>query len=384
MADESDQEKDLPASEQKIRKAREEGNLPRSKELGGGVVLLCGVALLFVMGESLVSQSEKLLREGLTLDRNQAFDSKMMSLKWVSMLEESLLILVPLFLVVFVAAILSNVLVGGLNWSTKPLEPKFSKLNPIKGFKNMFSVNALAEFVKAILKTILLGGVGYFLILHDLSEISQFGAMPLEHGMAEVASITVRNALILALAFMLVVAFDVPYQLWNYYKGLRMNIEELKRESKESEGDPHLKGKIKSMQREAARRRMMASVPNADVIVTNPTHYSVALKYDKTGTGAPRVLAKGLGPLALKIREVAQANGVPMVEAPPLARALYSHVDLEQEIPSALYTAVAKLLAYVYALADGRAHLMEIPGAGDIPEGMDPGSPDAQPTPGAH
>ncbi len=374
MAEETDQEKDLPASEQKIRKSREEGNLPRSKELAGGVVLLAGVALLYTMGSDLVAQSEKLLREGLTLDRAQAFDTKHMGLKWVFMLEESLFILVPLFLVVVVAAVLANVLVGGFNWSTKPLEPKFSKLNPIKGLKNIFSVNGLAELVKAILKTVVLGGVGYLLIMQDLGEFSQLSAMPLEVGMAETARITIKDALILALAFLLVVSIDVPYQLWKYYKDLRMNLEELKRESKESDGDPHLKGKIKAMQREAARKRMMASVPNADVIVTNPTHYSVAIKYDKQGNGAPRVVAKGIGPLALKIREVAAASKVPTIEAPPLARALYSNVELEQEIPAALYTAVAKLLAYVYALAEGKAHQAEMPNEADIPKGMDPGA----------
>lgn len=374
MAEETDQEKDLPASEQKIRKSREEGNLPRSKELAGGVVLLAGVALLYTMGSDLVAQSEKLMREGLTLDRAQAFDAKHMGLKWVFMLEESLLILVPLFLVVVVAAVLANVLVGGFNWSTKPLEPKFSKLNPIKGLKNIFSVNGLAELVKAILKTVVLGGVGYLLIMQDLGEFSQLSAMPLEVGMAETARITIKDALILALAFLLVVSIDVPYQLWKYYKDLRMNLEELKRESKESDGDPHLKGKIKAMQREAARKRMMASVPNADVIVTNPTHYSVAIKYDKQGNGAPRVVAKGIGPLALKIREVAAASKVPTIEAPPLARALYSNVELEQEIPAALYTAVAKLLAYVYALAEGKAHQAEMPNEADVPKGMDPGA----------
>ena len=374
MAEETDQEKDLPASEQKIRKAREEGNLPRSRELAGGVVLLAGVGLLYSMGSELVGQSEKLMRQGLVLERAHAFDSKYMGLKWVSMLQESLFILVPLFLVVVVAAVLANVAVGGYNWSTKPLEPAFSKLNPIKGLKNIFSVNGLAELFKGILKTVVLGGVGYLLLMQDLGEFTQLSAMPLEHAMAEIARITIKDSLILAIVFLLLVSIDVPYQLWRYYKGLRMNFEELKRESKESDGDPHLKGKIRSMQREAARRRMMASVPNADVIVTNPTHYSVALKYDKQGNGAPRVVAKGIGPLALKIREVAREHKVFLVEVPPLARALYSNVDLEQEIPATLYTAVAKLLAYVYALAEGKGHMVEVPGQADIPRGMDPGA----------
>lgn len=374
MAQEDDQERELPASEQKIRKAREEGNVPRSRELGGGLVLLSGIALLYVMGAELVSQSEKLLRFGLTVDRAQAFDTKHMGLKWVAMLQDSLLILLPLFLIVVVAAIGANVALGGFNWSTKPLEPKFSKLNPITGLKNIFSINGLAELFKAILKSVALGGVGYLLIKKDMPEFTQLGNMPLDMAMAETARIAMKDALILAAVYMLIVAMDVPYQLWRYYKGLRMNLEELKRESKESEGDPHLKAKVRSLQREAARKRMMASVPTADVVVTNPTHYAVALKYKKDGSGAPQVVAKGMGEVAAKIRELARENKVPLVEAPPLARALYANVELEREIPAALYTAVAKLLAYVYALADGMQHKVELPTDKDIPQGLDPGA----------
>lgn len=373
MAQEDDQERDLPASEQKIRKAREEGNVPRSRELAGGVVLLSGIALLYAMGEAFISSSEGLLREGLSLDRAHAFDVKRMGVHWISMLEDSLIILLPLFLVVYAAAIFSNLAVGGLNWSTKPLEPKLSKLNPIKGLKNMFSVNGLAELGKAVLKTVVLGVVGYFLLMGDLDRLSQLSAMPLEAGITMVAKIVMLDALILSAIYLVIVSVDVPYQLWKYYKGLRMNIEELKRESKESEGDPHLKGRIRSLQREAARKRMMAAVPEADVVVTNPTHYSVAIKYDKTGMGAPRVVAKGIGPLAMRIREIASENNVPRIEAPPLARALYTHVELEQEIPAKLFSAVAKLLAYVYAMAEGKAHLMALPDDKDIPAGMDPG-----------
>ncbi|HEX5484377.1 MAG TPA: flagellar biosynthesis protein FlhB [Limnobacter sp.] len=374
MAQEDDQERELPASEQKIRKAREEGNVPRSRELGGGLVLLSGIALLYVMGSELVSQSEKLLRFGLTVDRAQAFDTKHMGIKWVAMLQDSLLILLPLFLIVVVAAIGANVALGGFNWSTKPLEPKFSKLNPITGLKNIFSINGLAELFKAILKSVALGGVGYLLIKKDMPEFTQLGAMPLDVAMTETARIAMKDALILAAVYMVIVAMDVPYQLWRYYKGLRMNLEELKRESKESEGDPYLKAKVRSLQREAARKRMMASVPTADVVVTNPTHYAVALKYKKDGSGAPQVVAKGMGEVAAKIRELARESKVPLVEAPPLARALYANVELEREIPAALYTAVAKLLAYVYALADGMQHKVDLPTDKDIPQGLDPGA----------
>jgi flagellar biosynthetic protein FlhB len=372
VSEDSDQEKELAASEQKVRKAREEGNVPRSRDLGGGVVLMSAMALLYIMGPSLVEQSEKLLRAGLVLERQDAFDSKNMGLKWIAMLEASLSILLPLFVVVVIAAIGANVAIGGLNWSTKPLEFKLSKLNPIKGLANIFSVNGLVELLKAIVKASALGGIGYMLIKKDLGELTELAAMPLQMAMSETARITMKDALVLSSVLLLIVAMDVPYQLWKYYKGLRMNLEEMKRESKESDGDPHLKAKIRGMQREAARKRMMASVPTADVVVTNPTHYAVALKYDKTGKDAPTVVAKGIGPLALKIREIAKENKVPMIEAPPLARALYANVELEQEIPASLYTAVAKLLAYVYALAEGMQHKVQVPTEKDIPAGMDP------------
>jgi len=373
LSQDDDLERELPASEQKIQKAREEGNVPRSRELGGGVVLVGAVSMLYVTGASFMEQSERLMRNGLILDRNHAFDSKSMGLQWSNLLESSLWILLPLFVLVVVAGIGSNLAVGGWNWSTKSMEPKLSKLNPVKGLSNIFSSNGLMELFKAILKTIVLGFTGYLLIKSDLGHFTQLSAMPLETGMTETGRIVMFDALILAVVYLGLVSIDVPYQLWKYYKGLRMNLEELKRESKESDGDPHLKGKIRSLQREAARKRMMAAVPTADVVVTNPTHYSVALKYDKAGNGAPTVVAKGIGPLAFKIREIAKENKVPTVEAPPLARALYANVELEREIPAALYTAVAKLLAYVYALAEGMAHTTELPSEKDIPTGMDPG-----------
>ncbi|MDH4394239.1 MAG: flagellar biosynthesis protein FlhB [Limnobacter sp.] len=368
-----DLERELPASEQKIQKAREEGNVPRSRELGGGVVLLGAVSMLYITGASFMEQSERLMRNGLMLDRNHAFDSKSMGLQWSSLLESSLWILLPLFVLVVVAGVGSNLAVGGWNWSTKSMEPKLSKLNPIKGLSNIFSSNGLMELFKAILKTVVLGFTGYLLIKADLGHFTQLSAMPLETAMIETGRIVMFDSLILSVVYLGLVSIDVPYQLWKYYKGLRMNLEELKRESKESDGDPHLKGKIRSLQREAARKRMMAAVPNADVVVTNPTHYSVALKYDKSGNGAPTVVAKGIGPLAFKIREIAKENKVPTVEAPPLARALYANVEVEREIPAALYTAVAKLLAYVYALAEGMGHTIDLPTDKDIPTGMDPG-----------
>lgn len=372
MAQQDDQERDLPATEQKIRKAREDGNVPRSRELAGGVVLISGVALLFMTGEAFVLAAKDLLSNSLVLERQHAFDTKYMGLQFVALLQSSLYMLVPLFFVVYAAAFFANVIIGGLNWSVKPLAPKFSKLNPIKGFKNIFSVHGLAELFKAVLKSVALGTTGYILLMQDIDKFSALAAMPLNHAMSSLAEVVIFDALILAIVFFLIVLVDVPYQLWKYYKELRMNFEEIKRESKDSEGDPYLKGKIRSIQREAARKRMMASVPTADVVVTNPTHYSVALQYTQNGQGAPKVLAKGSGKTALRIREIAAENNVPQVEAPPLARALFAHVELEQEIPQALYTAVAKVLAFVYAMAQGNCEFVALPTAKDIPAGLDP------------
>ncbi len=372
MAEESDQEKELPASERRIQQAREEGNIPRSRELAGGVILLGSIGMLYATSDELIGHSSGLMRSGLTLSREQAFDSKWMGLQWADLLTQSMWILVPLFALVVVLGIGSNVAVGGFIFTGSKISPDFTKINPVKGLSNMFSSNGMAELLKAILKTAVLAYFGYLIIKGHLAEFGQMLALPLETSIARAGQITMKDALELSSIFLLLVSVDVPYQLWRYYHGMRMSLEELKREAKESDGDPHVKGRIRMLQREAARKRMMTAIPTADVVVTNPTHFSVALSY-KDGTGAPKVVAKGRGEIALKIREIAKQHKVPLIEMPPLARALYTHVELEQEIPGALYTAVAKVLAYVFALANSQAHLVNLPEADDIPAGMDPG-----------
>ncbi len=373
MAEEKDTEKELPASERRLQQAREEGNIPRSRELAGGTILLGAVLILSALATPLLTKSESLMRLGLQLKREDAFDPLRMLNQFASMLLESLWILMPVLLIAIVGAILSNVAIGGLIISGKGLTPDFSRINPAKGLANIFSSNGLFELIKAVVKASAIGYLGYWLINRHTEKYVAMSAMPLEHSLNESASLAIGDAIYFALLFFFLVALDVPYQLWKYYKQMRMSLEDLKQESRDSDGDPHLKARIRQLQREAARKRMMAAVPQADVVVTNPTHYSVALKYDREKGGAPKVVAKGMGEVALKIRELAKEHRVPVMEVPALARALYRHVELEREIPDTLYTVVAKLLAYIYALSSGRAHMMAPVTEADVPPGLDPG-----------
>ena len=224
--------------------------------------------------------------------------------------------------------------------------PDFNRMNPLSGIGRMFSWNSLMELGKASLKAILIGGVAVWLIWKERDEIFGLLGQPLEAALAYSGHLLSYSFLIMVAALILIVAADVPFQLWQYFDKLKMTKEEVKQEMKEMMGDPHVKGRIRSLQMQAARKRMMASVPTANVVVTNPTHFAVALAY-QTGMAAPKVVAKGAGIIALKIREIANENAVPIMEAPPLARALYKHAELDSEIPSALYSAVAEVLAYI-------------------------------------
>ncbi len=373
MAEEQELEKELPASERRLQQAREEGNIPRSRELAGGAILLAGVAILMAMTGPLVVKSQDIMRHGLQFTREDAFDPFRMLNQFASMLIDSVWVLTPLFAIAVVGAVLSNVAIGGLIISGKGLTPDFSRLNPAKGLGNIFSMNGLFELLKAVLKSCVLGYVGYILLRNHTENYVSMAAMPLGDSLSESARLTRNDLLTFAVVFFLLVAVDVPYQLWRYYKQLRMSLEDVKKEAKETEGDPHIKAKVRALQREAARRRMMEAIPKADVVVTNPTHFSVALKYDQAKGGVPRVIAKGADELAFKIREIARQNNVPVMEVPALARALYHHVQLDRDIPQSLYTVVARLLAYVYSLAAGRGHLVTPPTDSDVPADMDPG-----------
>jgi flagellar biosynthetic protein FlhB len=266
---------------------------------------------------------------------------------------DALFLFAPLLGLLLVAAMLPPFFLVAWVFSGKALVPDLKRLSPIAGIGRMFSWNSLMELGKAVLKAGLVGGVAVLLIWSMRAEIFGLLTEPLESGLAHAGRMLSFAFLVMVATLALVVAADVPFQIWQYFHKLKMTKDEVKREMKEMMGDPQVKGRIRSLQMQAARRRMMAAVPQANVVVTNPTHYAVALSY-QTGMAAPRVVAKGMGAIALKIREVAGENGVPILEAPPLARALHKHADLDAEIPSALYNAVAEVLAYVYQLAGWR------------------------------
>jgi len=353
MAEESDLERTEPASGRRLEQARAEGQVPHSRELSAFLVLLSSAGIFWAMGPWLMQRMASLLRRGLTLDVQLTREPQLMLVRFADLALEAVVGFLPLLAALVVAALLSPLLLGSWIFAPKALMPDLSRLDPLKGLGRLISWSGLAEMVKAIAKAFLLGGVAAWVIWNQRSEILGIFEQSIEVGLATTGHLVNYSFLALVAAMLLIVAADVPFQLWQYHDKLKMSREELKQESKETEGDPQVKARIRSMQREAARRRMMGAVPTADVIVTNPTHFAVALTY-KSGMGAPKVVAKGRGDVALKIREIGAANGVPMLEAPPLARALYRHTDLDQEVPSALYAAVAEVLAYVYQLSNWR------------------------------
>jgi flagellar biosynthetic protein FlhB len=269
---------------------------------------------------------------------------------------DALLACAPLLVLLVIAALAAPQLLGGWLFTANALRFDFKRVDPIAGFGRLFSWQALAELAKALAKAALVSAVAVAVLWHYKDPLLELAVLPLESAAAQAARLVVASLALIAGALVLVAAADVPFQLWRHADGLKMSKEEVRRENRETEGDPHVKAVIRSQQREMARRRMMAEVPKADVIVTNPTHYAVALRYDDSAMRAPRVVAKGADAVAAKIREVGEANHVPILESPPLARALYRHAELGDEIPAALYTAVAEVLAYVFQLRRHNLH----------------------------
>lgn len=350
MAENSDLEKTEQPSQRKLDQAREKGEVARSRELSTFAVLLSGGATLWFMGTSLTEHMVQSLRAGLTLDRELMLNSGLMIPRLYDMALDALITFLPFLLAVMLVAVFSPLLLNGWLFSAQALQPKFSKLNPISGIARMFSANALVELVKAIGKAVLVGGIAAWAIWHNKDAVMALSTQAVAASIPQAGNLIGTSFMIIVGAMLLIVVIDVPFQLWDHNKKMMMTKEEVRQEAKETEGDPMVKGRIRSLQREVARRRMMAAIPTADVVVTNPTHYAVALKYSDKGMSAPVVVAKGSHLLALRIREIAQENHVPILEAPPLARALHKHTELGESIPEGLYTAVAEVLAYVYNL----------------------------------
>ncbi len=375
MAEESDLEKTEPASPRRLEQAREEGQVPQSRELSAFLVLMAGIGTLWATGAWMAQRMGGAVSRGLTFDRNAAFDAAALPAVFLAQAWEALASIGPLLLFLVLAALAGPFMLGGLVFSSKALAPDWQRLDPLKGIGRMFSVQSLGELVKAIAKSLLVGGVVVWVVLHEKDSLLSLFTQPLDAGLRSMGHVVLFSTLAIVSSMLLIVAADVPFQLWQFYSKLRMTKEEVRREMKELEGDPQLKARIRSQQREIARRRMMAAVPKAQVVVTNPTHFAVALAYDEK-MPAPRVVAKGRGVIAQRIREIALAHGVPLLEAPPLARALHAHTELDDVIPPGLYRAVAEVMAYVYRLNDflargGRAP--EMPAALPVPAELDPG-----------
>lgn len=377
MAEESDLEKTELPSQRRLDQARENGQVARSRELSTFAVLLAGGATLWFMGASLTQHMVESLRAALSIDREVAFNAQLIIPRLYHLALDTLITFSPLLLVVMLAAAFSPLLLNGWLFSIEALQPQFSKLNPISGIARMFSMHSLVELSKAIGKSMLVGGVAVLVIWHNKDSIMALGTQSVNAAIPRMGHLIGASFMAIVGAMLLIVLIDVPFQLWDHNKKLMMTKEEVRQEAKETEGDPMVKGRIRSLQREAARRRMMDAIPTADVVVTNPTHYAVALKYSDKSKGAPVVVAKGSHLLALRIREIALENQVPILEAPSLARALHKHTDLGESIPEALYAAVAEVLAYIYQLRryeiQGGARPNK-PGELPVPTELDPAS----------
>ncbi|MDQ1830792.1 flagellar biosynthesis protein FlhB [Massilia scottii] len=384
MSDSSDAEKTEPASPKRLEQAREEGDVPRSREVATFTVLMTAGCTLWFFGAGIARQLNATMVSGLTMDREQIFNPNAMILRVAGDIAQVMLACLPLAIAIMIVALASPLLIGGWLFSSKSFMPKFSKLNPVRGLTNMVSTNALVELLKAIAKTIVVGTIAWMVVMSQKDAVIGLAVEPLKSGSVHMIDLIGSAFLFIVGGLGIVAAIDGPYQIWHYANKLKMTRQEMIQESKESDGNPQIKGKIRQMQREMSQRRMMADVPTADVVVTNPTHYAVALKYADGQRGAPRVVAKGSDDVAARIRELAKENNVALLEAPALARALHKHTEIGDEIPEALYSAVAEVLAYVFQLRaykkDGGTY-PDRPTRLRVPPELDPHDPASQTKP---
>src|SRR5688572_30270446 len=360
MAD-TDQEKTEAATPRRLEEARKKGQVPRSRELNVlASLLVSGIALL-VLGPMIIAGIRAMLVRGLSFDHNLAYDAFAMSEELMAALTATLWILAPFFLVMCAVSLLSPIALGGFLFSGDMAMPKFSRIDPASGLARMFSVKSLVELGKAIAKFLLVATVVVMILSSILQDIITLPLLELEVSLDHMASLLIKSFLGFSIVLLIVVMIDVPYQIWDYQKQVRMTKQEIKEEMKDTEGRPEVKMAIRAKQQEIAQKRMMEDVPKADVIITNPTHYAVALKYDQNGKGAPIVVAKGKDLIAAKIREIAKENRIVIFSAPPLARALYRSTDLNQQIPENLFVAVAQVLAYIFQLRQAASSSRVIP-----------------------
>lgn len=352
---ENGQEKTEEPSQKRLQDARDKGDVPRSRELATVAVFGAGVASLLALGGGVTARAKDWMRAALSPDVALLDSPQHLFGHTGELLLSFMWILAPLLLATLLACFVAPAVMGGFNFATKGLVPDLKKLDPMAGLKRIYGPEGLAELLKSLLRVLLVGGAATLFLWPAMPRLRAMLHQPLEQAAAGGMKFALWMLMATAAAMLLVALVDAPYQRWNWRRKLKMTRQELREEMKESEGRPEVKGRIRQLQQQMSQRRMMEDLPTADVVVVNPTHYAVALKYDGDAMRAPRVIAKGVDEMALRIREVAGLHRIALVEAPPLARVLYRDAEIGQEIPVKLYAAVAQVLSYVYQLRSWRA-----------------------------
>ncbi len=373
MAEDSGQEKTEDPTPKRLQEARDKGDVPRSKELNTMLLLLVAAAAVLLFGSAAISDLGVMMVDNFSLSREEAFDEKYLLINFSSSMIEAVWAVIAFMAVVLVAALVGPISLGGWNFSTQAIAPKGSRMDPLAGLKRMFSLKSLVELTKAIAKFLIVTGLALYFLNTVQNDLYDLGKMDVFVAMSESISLIGWAFLIISLSLIIIALVDVPYVLYESAEKLKMTLQEVKDEMKNTEGKPEVKGRIRQMQREISQRQMMKDVPQADVVITNPTHYSVALKYEDNHRNAPIIVAKGADFIALKIREVAKENDVPILQSPPLARALYYSCEIGEEVPTGLFKAVAQVLAYVFQLKRHRQQAAEKP---NMPKERDIDIPD--------
>lgn len=354
MAEEQQQQDRTEQPTPKRREdARKKGDVPRSRELTMTGVMLAGSASMLFMSGPIADRIGRTFAESFRLERENLFDAAFLPKALATALENAVLGLLPLAAVLIIAVFASAVLIGGWSFSMKAASFKGQRINPISGFKRIFSANSLVELTKALAKFGVILAIAVAWLWSSMDELLVLGRQPVLSAIPNALQISALSLLVVSCGLVFIAGIDVPFQIWNHQKKLRMTRTEVRDEFKETEGRPEVKSRIRMLQQQAATQRMMEDVPTADVVITNPTHFAVAIRYDDTRMGAPKVVAKGRDNLAARIREIADEHRVPLFSAPPLARALFRSTKIGQEIPNGLYTAVAQVLAYIFRLREG-------------------------------
>jgi flagellar biosynthetic protein FlhB len=361
MAENEGSEKTERATPKRLEEARKKGQVPRSADLSAAIVSLIGAGFLYLFGAGAANEMLSVMRDGLSVTSVDLMQSDVLLRHTADQFVHGFLAVVPLMGVLVLAAVAAPALIGGWNFSSEALAFKGERINPLAGIGRMFSVRSLVELIKAIGKFVFVGGIGCIVVWSQSEALMGLARQPIEVAILEAIKITAYASLLMAASLGLIAIIDAPFQLWRFGEDMKMSRDDVRQEMKESDGSPENKSRIRSVQSALSRGRMMQDVPKANVVITNPTHYAVALRYDEKKNGAPVVIAKGADEVAAKIRELAAANGVPLVSAPPLARALFRYVDLGREIPAALYVAVAQILTYVWQLRQATRYGTTVP-----------------------